>query len=99
MEPIQTDIPTLRSVSLVVIPNWDPDEEACAFSVPIQLYCCSFAGWADPNLSPSLEEHWQYRYKKLLPYSSGMFAADYDVTTDEANVSWPKQISPRLMAP
>ncbi|KAM0668534.1 hypothetical protein ACQRIU_002096 [Beauveria bassiana] len=84
-EPIQTDIPTLRSVSLLVIPSWEPDEAACAYSVPIELYFCAFAGWADPSLTPSMKEHWQSRYKKLLPYSSGTFAADYDVTSDEAN--------------
>ncbi|KAB8215556.1 oxidoreductase [Aspergillus novoparasiticus] len=84
-EPIQTDIPTLRSVSLAVIPNWEPNEEACAYSVPIQLYLCSFAGWADPNLTPLMKDHWRSRYKKLLPFSSGMFPADYDVTNDEGN--------------
>ncbi|KAJ3476048.1 hypothetical protein NLG97_g9254 [Lecanicillium saksenae] len=85
-EPIQTDIPTLRTVSLLVIPSWnETDEEACALSRPIEVYLCAFAGWADPKLTPEMKDHWQSRYKKLLPYSSGMFAADYDVTNDEAN--------------
>lgn len=86
-EPVQTDIPTLRSVSILVIPSWDADEQACAFSKPLELYFCSFAGWADDKLTPVMEDHWRSRYKKLLPYSSTMFAADYDVTTDDANVS------------
>ncbi|KAJ6788711.1 hypothetical protein PWT90_02433 [Aphanocladium album] len=44
------------------------------------IICGPSEGWNAIVLN-----RWQSRYKKLLPYSSGLFAADYDVTKDEAN--------------
>lgn len=50
------------------------------------LYLMSFAGWQDDSSSVKLRQHFRRHYKDLLPLSSGMYACDYDVTSDESNV-------------
>ncbi|KAL6364507.1 hypothetical protein LRP88_01909 [Fusarium phalaenopsidis] len=84
-EPRLTDIPTNHSNSIAIVCNFEPAESECAFSTPMYLYLVSFVGWQDDSSSVKLRQHFRGHYKDLLPLSSGMYACDYDVTSDESN--------------
>ncbi|KAF2220996.1 oxidoreductase, FAD-binding protein [Elsinoe ampelina] len=85
IKPAITELPTLKSASVVTLASIVADEQDAAFSVAQDMYISSFTGWTDTSLEPAVNTHMKERYRALLPVSSGMYMADFNVVDDYAN--------------
>ncbi|KAF4552052.1 FAD-binding domain-containing protein 6 [Elsinoe fawcettii] len=85
IKPAVTELPTMKSSSVITMASLVADEKDAAFSVSQDMYISAFTGWTDTSLEPAVNNHMRERYRAVLPVSSGMYIADYNITDDYAN--------------